>query len=453
MSNRPRLCVCLSAFLLASSFLPAGARGAEDPVPLRVEQAVEMGLKYSRSLQASSERVEGAEAKARESDTYRWPTLTFSGAYSRLSKIAPFTIELPPELGLGNFVINPGLPNIYGLQLSVQQPLFTGFLLSGVSESTRLQAQASREEFRRDESEVALSVRSAYWTVYKAKDLKRLVDENVALVEAHLKDVRNFFDQGLASQNDVLKVQVQLSSVQLMRVQAANGVTLAAMALNSLIGLPINSEITILSSVAEPAAARTPIDALVARALERRPELKAQNLQIKAAEAGIKIANSYRYPQVYLLGNFYSARPNERIMPIVDRFRETWDVSLAVSFDVWNWNRAGHQARQARALAAQAEHGASQLKDGIILEVSQNYYALEQQALAVKLAADTVAQAEENYRVTGNRFKAGLALNSDLLDAEVSLLQAKINYSQALVDGEMLRARLAKSVGSEGGES
>ena len=46
--------------------------------------------------------------------------------------------------------------------------------------------------------------------------------------------------------------------------------------------------------------------------------------------------------------------------------------------------------------------------------------------------------------------KAGLALNSDLLDAEVALLQAKITHSQALVDSEVLRAKLAKSVDSEG---
>lgn len=447
MSRRFRF--FLPALLLAASLLPARAADGDEALPLTVEQAVEKGLSYSKSLRASSERAEGAEAKARENDSLRGPALNFSGAYSRLSKVPPFEIDLG-FLGLGRFTINPTLLNAYNLQLTVQQPLFTGFMLSGLSDLGHLQARAAREDFRRDESELVFAVRSAYWTVYKARDVKRLVDENVALVEAHLKDVRNFFDQGLASQNDVLKVQVQLSSVQVLRLQAANGIKLATMALNSLIGLPVDREIVILSSVREPAAEPASLDSLVGRALERRPEVKALDFQIKAAEAGVKIANSSRYPQVFLVGNYYVSRPNQRIMPIEDKFRDTWDLSLAVSFDLWNWNRAGHQARQARAQLAQAENGAAQLKDGVVLEVSQNYYALEQQALAIKLAADTVSQAEENYRVTGNRFKAGLALNSDLLDAEVALLQAKIGYAQALVDGEVLRAKLAKSVDAEG---
>ncbi len=449
MSPRRRFVIACSTLILGTFLLPARPAGAAESRPLTVEQAVEMGLSYSKALKASTEKAEGAEAKARENASFRWPAFKFSGAYTRLSKVPPFEIDLA-FLGLGRFIINPTLLNAYNMQLTVQQPLFTGFQLAGLSDLGRFEARAAREELRKDESDMALSVRTAYWTVYKAKDLKRLVDDNAALVEAHLKDVRNFFDQGLASQNDVLKVQVQLSSVQVMQLQAANGVTLAMMALDSLIGLPINTEIQILSSVREPAPEPASLDSLLSRALDRRPEVKTMDFQIKAAEAGVKIANSGRYPQVFLVGNFYVSRPNERIMPIEDKFRNTWDLSLAVSFDVWNWNRAGHQARQARALLAQAENGAAQLKDGVVLEVSQNYFALEQQKMAVKLAADTVSQAEENYRVTGNRFKAGLALNSDLLDAEVALLQAQIGHSQALVDCEVLRARLAKSVDSEG---
>lgn len=285
MKTCRRCRVFLAALLLLSADLPARAAGADEARPLTVEQAVEMGLSYSKVLKASAEKVEGAEARARENDSLRFPTMKFSGAYARLSKVPPFEIDLA-FLGLGRFTINPTLLNAYNAQLTVQQPLFTGFQLSGLSELGRFEARAVREELRRDESEVALSVRTAYWTVYKAKDLKRLVDENAALVEAHLKDVRNLFGQGLASQNDVLKVQVQLSSVQVMQLQAANGVILATMALDSLIGLPVDTEIRILSSVREPAPDAPPLDSLLSRALDRRPEVKTLDLQIKAAGRG-----------------------------------------------------------------------------------------------------------------------------------------------------------------------
>ncbi len=443
-----RITAAVSTVLLAAFLLRAAPQTAEAARPLTVEEAVAMGLSYSKGLKATVAKAEGAEAKASENDSLRLPSLRLGGTYTRLSPVPPFEIDLS-FLGLGTFIVNPSLPNSYNVQLTLQQPLFTGFQLKGLSDLGHLQAKAAREDVRRDEAEVAFSVRTAYWTVYKTKELKRLVDENVVLVEAHLRDVQNFYDQGLASLNDVLKVKVLLASVQSVQLQAGNGITLSTMALNSLIGLPVGTEIGILSSVNGPAAEPSPLSALIDRALERRPELRSLGFQVQAAQAGVKVANSGRYPQLFLVGNFYTQRPNQRILPVEDRFKSTWDLSLALSFDLWNWNRTKNQARQAKSVLAQAEDGAAQLKDGIVLEVSQNYFALEQQKMAIKLAAETVAQAEENYRVTGNRFKAGLALNSDLLDAEVALLQAKITHSQALADSEVLRAKLAKSVDSE----
>jgi outer membrane protein TolC len=62
-------------------------------------------------------------------------------------------------------------------------------------------------------------------------------------------------------------------------------------------------------------------------------------------------------------------------------------------------------------------------------------------------ASQSVHQAEENYRVTNETFKNGLSLNSDLLDAEFALMQAKTNYIQSLADYELAKAGLEKSIG------
>jgi len=58
-----------------------------------------------------------------------------------------------------------------------------------------------------------------------------------------------------------------------------------------------------------------------------------------------------------------------------------------------------------------------------------------------------VNQAEENLRIARERFREGVALNTDVLDAEVLALQAKTNLTQTLVDAELARARLSKALG------
>jgi outer membrane protein TolC len=106
-----------------------------------------------------------------------------------------------------------------------------------------------------------------------------------------------------------------------------------------------------------------------------------------------------------------------------------------------------HQTQQAQAQLAQAQDALGQLRDGITLEVTQNYLTLHQSRERIGVSQQTVKQAEENYRVTNEKFRLGVALNSDLLDAEASLLQAKWNYIQSLVDYELAQARLQKSIG------
>jgi outer membrane protein len=58
-----------------------------------------------------------------------------------------------------------------------------------------------------------------------------------------------------------------------------------------------------------------------------------------------------------------------------------------------------------------------------------------------------VQQASENYRMTAEKFKSGLMTSTELIDAQVSLLQAKLQLTQALVDHELAEARLEKAIG------
>jgi outer membrane protein TolC len=170
--------------------------------------------------------------------------------------------------------------------------------------------------------------------------------------------------------------------------------------------------------------------------------------QIAAAQAGLRAARSGYFPHLFLVGNYVYANPNTRIQPIQTKFRDTWDVSLALSFDLWNNRGTLFQVRQAQAQLEQAKAGQAQLRDGIVLEVRKSQYDLQQALQRIDLAADAVRQAEENYRITHERFKAGLTTNSELLDAEVFLLQSKVSRTEALIGFAMARAQLKKSLGA-----
>lgn len=443
------------ALLLLVPSVPVAASGI--PVPpagdarraLTVDECVEIGLQYSKSLYGSLMGVRDAEAKVGEATARRLPLLKLQAAYTRLSPLPPFEIVVDiPTLPQMKFVVSDSILNSTSMQLSLQQPLFTGFALESLSRAARFSARAARQTYVRDRNELVYSIQNAYWTLVRANELKKLLDESVQTIQAHHEDVRRLFEQGLAKNNDVLKVQVQLASTRVSQLEAANGARLAMMSLSSVLGLALDTEIEPLSRPVITPEDQTQADAAVERAIRERPEMKAVADQIEAARAGLRAARSGYYPQLYLVGNYTYANPNTRIQPIQTKFRDTWDVSLALSFDLWNNRSTTFQVRQALARLEQAKAGQAQLRDGIVLEVRKSQYDLQQALLKIELAGEAVRQAEENYRITHERFKAGLTTNSELLDAEVFLLQSKVSRTEALIEFEMARAQLAKSLGA-----
>jgi len=269
----------------------------------------------------------------------------------------------------------------------------------------------------------------------------------VAQVRSHRADVENFMNQGLAIRNDLLKVDVQVSNTELIHIDAKNAVMLATMNLNNLIGLPLETQTHLASQIDtnitdQPSAAKLADEALAAR-----PELRALEARVSAADASLSAAHGSWYPQLYLTGNYYYSRPNQRIMPTKDEFRDTWDIGLGLSFDVWNWKTTAFQTTQAAAARTQTQDALQQAKDAVVLDVTRSYLEVAKAREKVGVAATGVAQAEENYSVTSSKFKTGLATNSDLLDAEVALLQAKTNHVNALVDHALAKAQLQKAVG------
>ncbi len=423
--------------------ITASAAFAQEKLSLTVEQAVETGLQNSKLLHSSLMKVKGSEAKVKEVNALRLPSLKLSARYTRLSEVDPFVISTP----FGSFPISPGIFDTWGAQASLVQPLFTGFRLVGNVELNEQLSNATNEEYNKDKSDLVFNIKNAYWSLYKATQFKKVMDETVDQIKAHLADARNLEKAGMMTKNDILKLEVQLSNVMYQQIEAENAVKLAMVALNSTIGISLNTQISIVSTTRLTESVFDGLDKLIEDATQNRPEVKAAGSRVKAGEAGVTLAKSSWYPQVSLYGNYYYSKPNQRIMPTRNQFDGTWDAGVNLSVNVWDWMTTAHQTDQAPAQAEQAKDGLGMIKDGITLEVTQNYLNMKQAYKKVTLAELTVLQAEENMRVTSDKFKTGLATSADVIDAETALISAKTNLSTSTVDCELAKAKLDKSIG------
>ncbi|MBS3945320.1 MAG: TolC family protein [Melioribacter sp.] len=416
---------------------------AQEKLSLTLERAIEIGFQNSKQLHSSLMKVKGAEAKVKEVSALRLPSLKLNAGYRKLSEVDPFIITTP----FGSFPIAPGIFDNYSVQLSVFQPLFTGFRLASNVNLNEELSNAITEEYNKDKSELMFNIKNSYWGVFKAMQFKKVMDETVEQIKAHVEDAKNLEKAGMLTRNDILKIEVQLSNAIYQQLEAENAVKLTMTALNNVMGIPLNTQIEIASDVNLNEYRSDELSKLVDAAIKNRPEIKAADSRVKASESGVTLAKSSWYPQLSLYANYYYSKPNQRILPTQNRFDGTWDAGINLSMNVWDWLTTKHQTDQAEAQLAQAVDGMGLIKDGITLEVTQNYLSLTQTNKKIEIAKLIVSQAEENMRVTSQKFKNGLATSSDLIDAETAHISAKTNFTTSVVDHELAKAKLEKSLG------
>ncbi len=409
---------------------------------LTIEESVKIGIENSKVLHASLMKSEYAGAKASEMSAMLYPSMKLQAAYQRLSEVPEFKIPFP-----GIPTIFPYIPNTYTARATLQQPLFTGWKIQGAADNASYQADAAKSDVAKDKSELIFSITSAYWGLYQAEEVKHLAAENVTQISAHLVDSENLQSQGLATTNDILKVKVQLANSRILQSDAENNVRLAKLSLNSTIGIPLDTDVGIASALTPTTKEFPALDKILKSAIVVRPDVIAMESRVKAADAAVASASGGWFPQIFLNGNYYYSRPNQRIIPNKDEFNDTWDVGISLQFDIWNNLTTLHQTNQAKAQFEQSKDALATLKDGVTLEVTQSYLSYQQSKERIHLAELSVDQANENYRTAAEKFKTGLTTSSELLDAEVALLQSKLQLTQSRVDYELAQARLEKAIG------
>jgi outer membrane protein TolC len=150
---------------------------------------------------------------------------------------------------------------------------------------------------------------------------------------------------------------------------------------------------------------------------------------------------------VTVSGGFDYANPNRRILPPSAEWQDSWDVTLGLSWSLFDGGRTGAAARSALARADALRRQAEDLDRRIRLQVTARQLELDAARRAVDVAARNVEAARENGRVAAERHQAGVIPSSERLDAEVLLLRAALDHTEAMAQLRTAQAALERAVG------
>ncbi|MEW5984772.1 MAG: TolC family protein [Acidobacteriota bacterium] len=429
----------------------AWAQGASAPaeppalVRLTLADAIDRTLASSHRVGEYTSREDAARAALAARSAGDLPVFTVLAGYARTNHVEEFGIPIaalsPPK------IIYPDVPDNWRARLDVTWPVYTSGRVGALQQAAKADAGASSRDVSVARAEARLDVARAFWNLATATEAVRVVEHALKVVDAHLRDVRTMRDVGLLAPNDVLSVEAQRSREQVLLIEAQNARDVAEADLRRAAGLASGTAIEIVANLEEPTPAPEPLARLLEAALANRPERQALELRISAFDGRQKAAAAGLKPTVALGAGLDYASPNPRIFPRAAAWNDSWDVSVNVAWPLWDGGRVKAELAEINASQRALQERLADFDRVIEFEVQQRRLDLEAARASIGAATDAVRSASEAHRVVTERFKAGLVTNTEVMDAQVALLEAEVARARSLAAARLAQARLERTIG------
>jgi outer membrane protein len=435
----------LTWLAIAISFCAMSLYGQETR-HLTLDEAIELGIKNSKQLRGSEAKIEEATAALREAVERKLPDVKVQGAYMWLSSPNIDMQTKNTNTGNGNGNGNQTtIPNIsqalYGFA-NASLPIFAGGRIRYGIESSKYLAEATKLDADNQKEAVIQNTVEAYINLYKARASVDLVQESITEARQRVQDFTNLEKNGLLARNDLLHAELQASNIELALLDAQNNWQLANVSMDLLLGLPEKTQLDLDSELVAHEAPPMTLDEYVQTAYTKRKDLASLQVRKKATETGVKSAKGEYYPSLALTGGYFA-------VDIPNFFTMTNAVTLGagISYNLGSLWKTKSKVQQAEARAKQMQISESLMDDDIRLQVSHAYSNWLSSHKKIEVHIKAVEQATENYRIVKNKFNNSLATTTDVLDANLSQLQARMSLAFAKADVVAVYSKLLQTAG------
>lgn len=407
-------------FLLVGSLTTFAADNPTNVLTL--EKALELAYQNSKSLQAASQKVVIAKEELKKAEAAFIPTVDYSLGLLKYDEKQQLTQSDEGASG----------------SITATWPLYSGSKLELAVKIAKAQHNIALDNERQVKQQLTYDVKEAYYRVWMAEELLKVAQSSYANLNQHHTKVSQLYKVGNASKYDVLQAEVQKESIKPQIIKAENSVTLAKLALATLIGLDKTTPFTVQQHETEIKPNTLPSTTqLIDLAFNNRGELRQLKHQHEIVNYQVKLAASEYKPNVYVSGSY--GFESSKWSP------DSWDPQIKLIFGIQgNFYKATVKpeveiAKGQLELLTIQENG---LKDSIHLEVEQAVQSILESTETTKANQANIELAKESLRMAQARYDAGMATTMDITDAQLALDKALTGYYQGISDYLIACAKL-----------
>ena len=414
--------------------------------PMTLDQALEYALSHNVTLRKGRQDLEEAQGLSIQQRSARLPRLGMTGNYQQLDEGRIERVQFSAAQPAMPFMNNQS----WNANLVVTQPIYAGGKYNSLARSSRLTREASLAAYQALVANTLLEVRVAYSDVLLSVEQIAVQEASKKLLERELETARRSLEAGSVPKFNVLRAEVELANALPPLIRARNQERIARNTLALLLGcdIPTDSGVDIPLRTADSLRAE-PFEISVGAALNaawiRRPEIKAAQVASQLRHEEVLQTRADLLPS--LSGTAGYGVQNRNFIRDLDRTLDGWTVGVQANWLLFDFGGTQAKVSMARAREERARLEIEDVRRRIELEVRTAFSSFLESKEVLVSQTRVIEQAEEAVRLVTARADAGSSTQLEVLSAQTALKLSRTQYSQALRDYTVAKAKLERAMG------
>ncbi len=444
-------------------FTGAAGLAAQDKLVLTIEESVRQALEKNPEIKMAEKEVAKARAGVWEATSNILPQIS---GYANLQHawdiqqqtipnflkpmLGPLANMIPELAGMPDYVqLSFGMENtlVYGATLT--QPLFLGGAgVSGVQMASAGK-RAAEQNLESKRQNLIYQTAGAFYACLLAQELAAVQEEALAQAQANLDVVTKKHAVGSASGFDKMRAEVEVANLKPEVISAKNNLQSAVTGLRTVLGVPRTTEIKVEGALAyiDDDFSNMSLAEFQNQALAARPEILAVKEQKTISGKGVTVAASSFMPKLFFQTDYsYMAMKNDIKFGHGD-FSKGFTSAISLQLPLFTGFKNSKQYQKARLDHKIMVDAEKQIFDGIAADAEMSYNKFQEARQKYQAAKESSILAQEALRLANLMYEEGANTQLDVLNSQLAVNRAKLNYVSSLYEYQMARYQLRKAVG------
>ncbi len=437
--------IILSAIaLLCCGSVVVAQNTSTDTLRLSREECISVALQKSPTVKVADLEVEKADYSKREVVANLIPSIDGSGAYQRAIELQSLTMNVNGQSNK----IKMGSDNSWQVGLQATVPLVNASLWKSITLS-KTQILAALESARASRLDLVNNINKAYYTLQLAIASRDVIRSNYKVAKENHDIYKKKFEQGTASEYDVLRSGVQVTNLEPELLQADIAIRQCQLQLKVLMGISGNNPIIPANTIDEMQRDMFGETASLNTSIANNSSMRALDIQEQMLTQNVDIKKAAYYPTLSAVGNLnWSAMSNGN--PFKDQqFNPFSNVALSLQVPIYDGGKKHYALRQAQVQLTELGYQRENLVNSLNMQVELALDNINKQVKQIASAEAGMKQAAKAYEIMQKSFEIGAATYLNLRDSEVASTQAKLAHLQTIYNYLVSTSELDMLLGKE----